>query len=173
MSDSPQKLKSLQTFLKEALDKLYTKRDELRLAQREERFAADQVTKLQNEIRYLENNSEILFTEHAMLRFFERVLGYDLEKVKEEMLPAEFRERLRGKPYHEFRVGDSHMLVLKHGKVITVLPLDAPAPKVRIIKETDGEDMPSALDDFLVSDGDAVKVEITDEHSEGGGGTAL
>lgn len=167
MSDSSQKLKSLQTFLKEALEALYAKKDALRLAQNDERHAADRVARLQSEIRDLERNDDILFTEHSFIRFFERILGYDLEKVKEEMLPTEYRDRLKSKPYAEFRVGDSHVLIMKYGKVLTVVPPNANPPKIKRINDDPLE--PILIDestDSSISDGNTGEISIADENGE-------
>lgn len=163
MSDASQQLKSRQTLLKEALEVLYQKKDALRLAQNEERFAADRVSRLQAEIRELERGDDILFTEHSFIRFFERILGYDLEKVKEEMLPTEFRDRLKSKPYAEFRVGDSHVLTIKRGKVLTVVRPDANPPKIKRVKDDDPLEPMTLDDDESIGNGDASEISVTDE----------
>jgi hypothetical protein len=134
MQDSSQKLKSLQTFLREAADDQYRKRDALRVAQHEEAQASARVQRLKDEINALTiAGRDLVVTEHAFLRFFERVLGYDLEKVKEEIMPKNIRERMLGKPYMDYRVGDSHTVTIKDGKILTVMPQFAKPARIQEI----------------------------------------
>lgn len=140
----------------------------MNLAQNEERQAWEVVNRLRTEISELQmRERDIIITEHAYVRFFERILGYNLDKVKDEILPPEHRQRLLGKFYAaDHWVGDSHKVTVRDGKVITVNLPDKKPPKIAPIKDGD-------FDDDLVGGGDAPQVAVTDEHGEGGGGASL
>lgn len=154
------KLKSLQTALKEAVDAQYVKREALRLAQQEEKESTMAVSSIRAAIYDLQNKErDLIVTEHAYLRFFERVLHYDLEAVKDEIIPKEIRARLMGRQYAEFTVGDSHQVVVRDGKVLTVNYPYAEPPKPPRFRE--------------LRDGDEGEVSVTDEHDEGQRGADL
>jgi len=60
-------------------------------------------------------------TEHALVRYFERILGYNLEEVKDKILTEEIKERIE-------TIGDGdyfhldHCLIVRNGAVVTIRP---------------------------------------------------
>lgn len=162
MMGSSQRLKSLQTQLKDAMDAFYTKRDASRFAVREEREASDKVARIRAEMDAL-SKEDIVVTEHAYVRYFERVLGYDLEKVKDEILPKQDRDRLLNSfGTREWRVGESHKVTIRDGRVITVTPPDPKPVRIRPI-----------IDDDESDGGDFGEVGVVDEDSESWRGSLL
>lgn len=162
MSGAAQKLKQLQTALQVAIDDHQIKKAHLQQAQYEEIYAYDKLKKLQTEIATLHDvERDLIITEHAYVRFFERVLGYDLEKVKEQIMPKMYRDRyLKARNAH-CRIDDSHIATIKDGKVLTVtLPPHEP-PKIYETKEDE------------LTEGDLSEIEVTDENDEGQDGTSL
>ena len=79
------------------------------------------VSSLESKISKIECNGEIHISEHAILRYFERVLDFDLDLVKEEILSnellslIEFSGSANGKyPFKDGRV------VLKNNTIVTI-----------------------------------------------------
>ena len=65
---------------------------------------------------------DVEITYHAKLRFFERVFKQDMEEVERRILPDSVIDawRIGGDGYYP--VGDTHVLRIVNGSVVTVLP---------------------------------------------------
>ena len=79
------------------------------------------VTSLESKISKIECNGKIHISEHAIIRYFERVLDFDIELVKKEILSnelltlIEFSGNANGKyPFKDGRV------VLKNSTIVTI-----------------------------------------------------
>lgn len=119
MRDRSVELKTLQTRLRKAEAILEGLRDEQRAVSR--RMAEAQATAdlLRRHIAALQD-AGIVITEHAMLRYLQRVHGIDLEQVQREMLPANVEERIRTLGSGLFPV-DGFSLRVRDGQVVTVV----------------------------------------------------
>ena len=62
---------------------------------------------------------EPMVTEHAYLRYFERVCGFDLEAIRQAMLDEQTLALIRFQPSGKFPK-DGYRLVVKDGDVVTV-----------------------------------------------------
>ena len=62
----------------------------------------------------------VLITEHAILRYLERVKGLDLDQVKKEMVPELVIAKIRALGNGEYPVG-THSVKVKDNTVITIL----------------------------------------------------
>lgn len=99
MADSTRELKKLQTRLSQL-------EGELKDAQASQKTANQQVNDLQKKIKQARDSMEKLkdvetiVSEHAILRFFERVLGYDLDEIRGMILSGKTPELI-----DEFRSG--------------------------------------------------------------------
>lgn len=119
MRDRTLELKTLQTRLKKAQANLETLREEQRGLSRRMAEACSVVEDLQRKIAVVQD-AGIVITEHAMLRFLQRVRGVDLEQVQREMLPANVEERIRTLGSGLFPV-DGFSLRVRDGQVVTVV----------------------------------------------------
>ena len=72
-------------------------------------------------IKNIENNNDVVISEHAILRYLERVKGFNLEDIKNEMLDARTRESLKVLPVNKIKC-DGYNLIIKN-KVITTVTL--------------------------------------------------
>ena len=67
---------------------------------------------------------KIMVTDHALIRYLERVGDYDMEEIRRQMITPELKRDVAiiggtGK----FPVGDGkHMMVLQSGRVVSVVP---------------------------------------------------
>ena len=106
---------------------------ELKNAQEEQRDAYNKVADLQTkfnktceQIRKLsESNNDIVISEHAYLRYFTRVLGYDLDEIRQKMISPKIETAINTLKTGTFP-GEGFKLKVKNKTVTTVL--------------TDGED---------------------------------
>lgn len=94
MSDSA-RLKKLQTLESEAKEKLNIAKETQREASRQVNDASNELREIKQEIRELTvGNPTIVVSEHAMLRYFERVLGFDLEEIKAQIIPPQTQKQI-------------------------------------------------------------------------------
>ena len=79
-------IRSLKSKLKKLSPKEKAALEELNNARREYDKFSNMVKKAQNQLSVLENNSEkLIITEHAILRYIERVCGINIDRVEQEM----------------------------------------------------------------------------------------
>jgi hypothetical protein len=82
-----------------------------------------------------------LVTDHAMLRYLERVRMINLNGLEDEIIPPGYHMMAMG---HEgkVRIGNSHSVVMRDGAIITVTPANKPhgAGKVRPWAKEDEDD---------------------------------
>lgn len=90
-------------------------------AQREMEKYNLQMKNLDASISKLQN--DIVISEHAYLRYFERVLGYDLEDVKNQIITAEVDQLIRQMGSGTYPT-DTHKVRVKDNTVVTVLSLN-------------------------------------------------
>jgi len=78
------------------------------------------------EIRKIEESlkkstrKEVIVSEHAILRFIERVIGVDLEEIQEKILPPGNSEAVMSFGDGTFPV-DDHIIQVRNGVIVTVL----------------------------------------------------
>lgn len=67
------------------------------------------------------SNKAILITDHALVRFFERVKGYDIEEIKKEILTESVQELIKKLGTSgEYPTGNDFSIVLRDGNVVTI-----------------------------------------------------
>ncbi len=67
-------------------------------------------------------NENAAVSDHAIVRYFERVMGVDLEEVTDKILPPEMEESVEILGSGHFPVNDGEFkIVVKNGVVVTVL----------------------------------------------------
>ena len=86
MFDISQRLKALRSEKKKRGERVRALNDEISRIRSDVKTENDHIEKLNNEISDLTtSNKEVVVTEHAMLRYLERVKGLDLEDVRDEI----------------------------------------------------------------------------------------
>ncbi len=63
---------------------------------------------------------DLIVSEHAMLRYIERVMGIDLQELQNKILPPEKAYEVRAMGNCTYGLGD-HKLTVKDGIVVTVI----------------------------------------------------
>ena len=66
------------------------------------------------------HGGKLVVSEHAILRYFERVLKFDIEEIKKKILPEEQENQIKVLGSGTF-VTDTHRLKVRNGVVITIL----------------------------------------------------
>lgn len=62
-----------------------------------------------------------IVTDHAMLRYFERVLGIDVEALRATMLTPSQLESVKRMGAGELPIGGGHYARVRSGRVVTIL----------------------------------------------------
>lgn len=117
---STHELKSLETRLKALKSELATVTKSKADIDAQERSLAAQVKSLENQIKTLTGKT-VVVSEHAIVRYMERVHGIDLDQIKNEIVGRDHKTlKLPSGQYktngHKFRV--------KNGVVVTVITDD-------------------------------------------------
>lgn len=111
-------LKHLQTRKSQAVARLTRLTAEMTVLKEELKKAHKEVESLNCEIKDLTANPVV--SEHAMLRYFERVLGFDLDEIVDNILTPEIRERLKTQASGEFAL-DCGVKARVAGRVVVTL----------------------------------------------------
>lgn len=119
-------LKQLET----RLSKLRAERDMTKLALREAEAAyvaaGEKVRAVEQEITTLKDaTSEPVLTEHALLRYIERVHGIDLDEIRAQMLTPAVTEQIRALRSCRLPIGGGVILVVEGGVIKTVAAKDS------------------------------------------------
>jgi chromosome segregation ATPase len=121
-TSSTRELKELQTRRdrhQEKLKLLKTQRSDIDRQIGQESKCVDEINR---QIASLsESRKEIVVSEHAILRYIERVMGISIDEMKAKVLPVKTRELLKSMPSNGTFPVDTHLVKLKDGVVVTVL----------------------------------------------------
>lgn len=112
-------LKGLQVRLQKAKAEEENCRIELIAANRKMQAALNEVSKLQEQIKAF-TESDPVVTEHAMLRYVERVMGIDLEAVRADILTPTRRAVIKAMGTGKVDMPNGNKLVFKNRAVVTI-----------------------------------------------------
>jgi len=114
-------LKSLQSRRDQADRRLQALLAEMSSIGQKVKAERDELRRIDESIKKLkEKSDELVVSEHAILRYLERVKGVDIEAVKKEILPDTVREQNRLLGNGSFPAG-THRCKIRDGVVITIL----------------------------------------------------
>ncbi len=118
-----QDLKQLKTRYQLACSQADAAKEEVKEAQKKETAANLLRDRLKKEIQELELNSkDPIVSEHAILRYFERVLGYDMEEIKSLILPTPMKQTITKMGSGKYPMGNGCRLVVKDNTIVTIDP---------------------------------------------------
>ena len=89
------KLKSLQGQRDKTRQIINTYEEDIKKKNLELKEKRIELNEIMTAIKNIENNNDVVISEHAILRYLERVKGFNLEDIKNEMLDARTRESLK------------------------------------------------------------------------------
>ena len=87
--------------------------------QKESKQKQKLINSLQTELNDIANPRDIIISEHAVLRYLERVEGMNMEELYEKILPASKKETLIALGNCKFKQ-PTHNLIIKNGTVVTI-----------------------------------------------------
>jgi len=95
---------------------------EIQEKQKESANMKSRIDMLQKKIEKLKSkkSNNLIISEHALLRYIERVIGIDLQEIQNKILPPEKVEKIKAMGNCTYGLGD-HKLTIKDGIVVTVL----------------------------------------------------
>tara|TARA_B100001778_G_scaffold330827_1_gene333987 strand:- start:14302 stop:14724 length:423 start_codon:yes stop_codon:yes gene_type:complete len=106
--------------LKAAKEKVSSIQSELTAKDREIAQATKRLTEIEKTISG-KTESQVVVSEHAMLRYIERVLGIDLEELQQKILPPGNADAISSLGDGTYPIGE-HRIKVKSGTIVTVLP---------------------------------------------------
>lgn len=113
--------KELQSQLKTVKSEISEMNTELNRKAKEIRFKKEMAANIQKEIDKYNNPKELVVSEHAYLRYFERVKGFDLEAIKKEILSEKVLSLMEKLGPSGHFPNDGYRVVLKDNTVTTIL----------------------------------------------------
>ena len=76
---------------------------------------------IENQIKQIqESNKGVTMSEHAMLRYIERVLGFELSQITDKILTPEFNKAVRAMGDGKIPMPDGARAVVKNGVIVTI-----------------------------------------------------
>jgi len=120
-------LKHLQRRLDESRASVKALRDEKQALDEKINKEQGTINKLQKDIERIksaaQSNGKLVVSEHALLRYFERVMGFNLEEIKKRIVPESVSNAIKTVGSGTFPT-ETHRLKVKDGVVITILTDD-------------------------------------------------
>ena len=115
-------IKSLSTQIEKSRLEISSKESQLRLIQEELRVKQSHLQKLQTELDYLKSSSnKLIISEHALLRYLERVYKLDLEKLSSEIIPDTLKATIEELGNGEYHTQEGYSLKVHDNVVVTIL----------------------------------------------------
>lgn len=111
-------LKSLQSQLTRLQEERAVVLSEVSSGNRKLRSLDANIAATKNKISYAESDKTLIVSEHAMLRYIERVMGFDLEAIRQKVLGC---PSVTNCPNGSFPIGDTHQIKVKNNTVTTVI----------------------------------------------------
>lgn len=116
-----QELKQLQSRKIKLEAEAQTLLEESKDYQRKYSKVCSQVYDIEKQIDGLKEKY-IIITEHAILRYLERVEGFDMEKVKASILPNDVKTQIKAfNGNGKYPIGSGFQIVVKDGSIVSVV----------------------------------------------------
>lgn len=117
------KLETMQAKMEAELAALQVKQAQLKAECGLKKMALNDIKQKMRSLQ--QKNKEILVSEHAILRYFERVEGMDIEEIAKRILPDKLAEMIEvlGNGHYPSESG-AFKVVVKNRTVVTVLVAD-------------------------------------------------
>lgn len=117
-----QTVKGLNTQLGKAKGEYESLKIQVKHLQKQSTLKKEEIQELEKKISYLEKPKELVVSEHAILRYFERVLGFNIEEIRTKLLDQQVRdcvEALGGNG--TFPTKDNIKLIIRDKVVTTII----------------------------------------------------
>ena len=132
-------IKSLASQIEKSKLDIRAKESQLKLIQEELRVKHSHLQKLQTELDHIKSSSnELIISEHALLRYLERVYKLDLEKLSSEIVPDTLKATIEELGNGEYHTQEGYSLKVHDNVVVTILD-DAIKESKRVRKRKSGK----------------------------------
>jgi len=111
------KLNTLQVKLQSEIEAIKIERE---ILNNKLQSAERNLGKIREEIKKLKEGSKIIVSEHAMLRYIERVLGIDLKEIERRILTDEVKEQYKIVGNGRFPINDEFRVLIRDNVVVTI-----------------------------------------------------
>ena len=111
------KLNTLQVKLQSEIEAIKIERE---ILNNKLQSAERNLGKIQEEIKKLKEGNKIIVSEHAMLRYIERVLGIDLKEIEKRILTDEVKEQYKIVGNGRFPINDEFRALIRDNVVVTI-----------------------------------------------------
>lgn len=116
------KLNTLQTKLQSEIEAIKVERE---ILNNKLQSAERNLGKIKEEIKKLKHGNKVIVSEHAMLRYIERVLGIDLKEIEERILTDEVKEQYKIVGNGKFPINDEFKVIIRDNVVVTITDNDS------------------------------------------------
>lgn len=113
-------LKGLQTQLEKAKGEYESAKNEVKESQDKCGRLKEKINRLSQKIEQLKDKGPVTITEHAQLRYIERVLGFDLGRVKESIITNKVQSMIDTLGDGDYPIGDGYYVKVKNNTAITI-----------------------------------------------------
>jgi len=111
------KLNTLQVKLQSEIEAIKIERE---ILNNKLQSAERNLGKIREEIKKLKEGNKIIVSEHAMLRYIERVLGIDLKEIERRILTDEVKEQYKIVGNGRFPINDEFRALIRDNVVVTI-----------------------------------------------------
>ena len=111
------KLNTLQVKLQSEIEAIKIERE---ILNNKLQSAERNLGKIQEEIKKLKEGNKIIVSEHAMLRYIERVLGINLKEIERRILTDEVKEQYKIVGNGRFPINDEFRALIRDNVVVTI-----------------------------------------------------
>ena len=111
------KLNTLQVKLQSEIEAIKIERE---ILNNKLQNAERNLGKIREEIKKLKEGNKIIVSEHAMLRYIERVLGIDLKEIERRILTDEVKEQYKIVGNGRFPINDEFRALIRDNIVVTI-----------------------------------------------------
>ena len=116
-----QELKGLQTRLTKALQNHKQLKSESLDIDKEINNTVTRMNVLHAQIEKIKaRNKDILVTEHAILRYVERCMGFDLDQIRNEILTDSLKTQIKSLGDGKYPVAEGCRAIVKNNTIITI-----------------------------------------------------
>lgn len=119
-------LKQLQTQLTKIKSENEILNEEIKFRQRQFELNRKTISEIEQKIKeFGSKNENIVISEHAIIRYFERVLGFDINKISSNLISQKTQEYIQklginGEYPTEDENGNKFKIVLKNNVIVTI-----------------------------------------------------
>lgn len=116
-----EELKKLQSLLTKQKSEVEMIEREKELVEERLDIATKRLNEMKKELNELKKNKKMIVSEHAILRYLERILGLDLKVIENEILTDDVVKQYKVLGNGKYPMGNGYKAVIKDNVVLTIV----------------------------------------------------